>query len=375
MRSGFTTGTCAAAAARAAALSLAGRDTDVVKFTTPKGISADFEVQRYEQDSHQYFGVKKDAGDDPDVTNGVVIWCCIEQITDGSNARETWYESEDYPYLYLTGGTGIGIVTKAGLSCPVGKYAINPIPRSMIFKSVGEVFEEAGIEDDHLIQIIVPEGTKLAAKTFNPRLGVEGGISILGTTGIVEPMSDQAVIDTIRLDIHMKAVSGMDGIIMTPGNIGERFATDELDLPKEKTVICSNFVADSLEIANEEEIKKVLFVGHLGKLIKTAGGVRNTHSKYGDRRMEILASFLKGDPKAYEMILKSNTTEEAVGHLETLGIKDDIMSLVTDRIYDQLNEWAGEGTSVEVVVISGEYGILGKSTGADDLIREWRMTC
>lgn len=417
LRSGFTTGTCGAAAAKAAAVCLlTGELLSRVEIVTPKGVAANLAVELVARgEAAACFRVQKDAGDDPDVTNGAWVYGTVERI--GGVPDEVWYQSEDNPHLYLTGGEGIGLVTKPGLSCPVGKHAVNPVPRKMIFGAVEEVCEQMDCGEMLLIRIAIPQGVELAASTFNPKLGITGGISVLGTSGIVEPMSEQALIETIRLEIHMKAVAGVTNMILTPGNYGENFLREELQLSLNQAVKCSNFVADAMKMAAKEGINSVLFVGHIGKLIKVAGGVENTHSKYGDRRMEILADCwriaafrdlskterlkhpvpgsgslamiepemnVSGSRTPEESLLEtqllgSNTTEEALEYLQTAGCRDSVMEEAGRRIQLVLRGWSGtaagekiaamEKKEVEVVTFSTSLGILYKSSGADAMIK------
>lgn len=374
LRSGFTTGTCGAAAAKAAAVCLlAGECRERICIMTPKGVLANMEVEQQIDTDCFWFRVRKDSGDDPDVTNGAWIYTTVQRI-DGEK-EEHWYQSEDFSHLYLTGGEGIGMVTRAGLSCPIGKHAINPVPRKMIFGAVEEVCEELDCGEELLIQIKIPEGIALAEKTFNPKLGIVGGISVLGTSGIVEPMSEQALVDTIKLEIHMKSVGYNHGFILTPGNYGETFLKEHMHLSLSQAVKCSNFVADAMEMTMREGVRQILFVGHLGKLIKVAGGVKNTHSKYGDRRMEILADCL-GDYAEAELkkgILAANTTEEALDILREVGCMEAVMEEAGNRIQSYLTCWAMDEVQVEVVTFSTVSGILFKSQGVDTLIERLAM--
>ncbi|MEG7530670.1 MAG: cobalt-precorrin-5B (C(1))-methyltransferase CbiD [Hungatella sp.] len=371
LRSGFTTGTCAAAAAKAAAACLLlHKMDDEIAIVTPKGLMVHLKAEAdSEDDKLCCFRVQKDAGDDPDVTNAAWIYASVENRPE--KIEPVWYQSEQFPQLYLTGGRGIGMVTKPGLACPVGKYAINPIPRQMIYEAVAEVAVCAAYVEDLLIRIQIPEGVKLAEKTFNPKLGIVGGISILGTSGIVEPMSEQALLDTIRLEIHMQAAMGRQEIILTPGNYGEHFLQEELQLPLSHAVKCSNFVADTIAMLEEEGITSLLFVGHLGKLIKVAGGVPNTHSKYGDRRMEILAGYVR-NPDLGEQIQRANTTEDALEMLQKSGCMETVMDAVVRAIQEVLMVWSHGKIRIEVVTFSLVYGILGKSRDADSLIEHWK---
>lgn len=288
--------------------------------------------------------------------------------------------------MFLTGGTGIGMVTRPGLACPVGGYAINPVPRAMIFRQVGQLYDSLKQEGNYLIRVRIPEGVGLAEKTFNPRLGIQGGISVLGTSGIVRPMSEQALKATIRLEIHMRAAVGEDSLILVPGNYGEHFLKETLGISGEQAVRCSNFVADAIEMAVDENMKRILFIGHIGKLVKVAGGARNTHSRFGDRRMEILTESLeqvtgcrerkevcrKKSEELEKRIMECSTTEEAVGYLTEAGLKEAVMEHVTRRIYEQMNRWGQGKTDIQVLTFSTVYGILGMSGFCGPMIEEWR---
>lgn len=377
LRSGFTTGTCAAVAAKAAAVMLlTGRELQHMKLMMPKGRSADLPVFHVaiKQDKAEC-AVKKDAGDDPDVTHQAMVFAAVKysdekEVEQAARVYRRDGEEGKGP-LFLTAGEGIGWVTRPGLSCPVGMPAINPVPRDMIFRGVEEARREADFDGSLTITIWIPEGKKLAEKTFNSRLGIEGGLSILGTTGIVKPMSEEALIATIRLELHMRAVAGLKRVILVPGNYGEAFIQETLGLDLKAGVICSNFIGEALKAAGEEGFDQILFAGHIGKLIKTAGGVTNTHSKYGDRRMEILwectAPFSEDRDGLKDKILTANTTEEAAGILKSCGILEPVMEEAADRIQRYMTLWSG-GRKVEVVTFSTMYGILGMSRGAMELI-------
>lgn len=379
LRSGFTTGTCAAVAAKAAAaMLLTGNELQHMELMTPKGRSADlplFHIVLGEDKAS--CAVKKDAGDDPDVTDQALVFASVEYLR-GKEDREAegcycWKnEDEDGEApLLLTAGEGIGWVTKPGLSCPVGMPAINPVPRIMIFQGVEEIRKKAGFDGSLKICIWMPEGKALAGKTFNPKLGIVGGLSVLGTTGIVNPMSEEALTATIRLELHMKAVAGLRQVILTPGNYGEAFIKETLGLSMDQGVTCSNFIGEALAMAKEEGFCRILLIGHMGKLIKVAGGVPNTHSKYGDRRMEILWDCTASLPESRDceksLILNANTTEEAAGILREWGLLDRVMEEAVSRMQKYASLWAG-GINVEVVTFSTVYGILGVSPGAEAFI-------
>ncbi|WP_077610518.1 cobalt-precorrin-5B (C(1))-methyltransferase CbiD [Clostridium sp. Marseille-P2415] len=387
LRSGFTTGTCAAVAAKAAAaMLLTGSELEHMELMTPKGRFADLSLFHVALNREKAVcAVKKDAGDDPDVTDQALVFASVEYF----NGKEDepvkrcycWNgeEADGVSPLFLAAGEGIGLVTRPGLSCPVGMPAINPVPRSMIFHGVEEARRKAGFEGSLKICIWMPEGRNLAEKTFNPKLGIKGGLSVLGTTGIVNPMSEAALTATIRLELHMKAVAGIRRVILTPGNYGEAFIKEALGLFMEEGVTCSNFIGDALEMAGEEGFGQILLTGHIGKLIKVAGGVSNTHSKYGDRRMEILwdctAASLEGKSfkrssigmELKNKILLANTMEEAAGILKDYGILEPVMEEAVNRIQKFASLWAG-GIKVEVVTFSTVYGILGMSREAQALI-------
>ncbi len=404
LRSGFTTGTCASAAAKAAALFLMeGKEPERVQVVWGMGPLGYFLVVRVDRGYRALGGegwwrVKKDAGDDPDVTDGVWVYGRVVFVSEDNWERVLvggrGYFSEEYPRIYLNGGVGIGIVTKDGLACPKGHYAMNPSPRAVIVQAVEEVRRKAGYDGFLEIQIAVPDGVFLAEKTFNPCLGIYGGISILGTTGIVEPMSESALLETIRLDIRVKAADGRQGIILTPGNYGEMFLHERMGIPLGEAVKCSNFIGDSVDMAVEEGVKRVLVAGHVGKLIKVAGGVRNTHSKYGDRRMEILGRMtrevLEGDgseiwgerkqkwkglrdSEIRERLLRgvegANTTEEAVGRLKEAGIAELVLACGAKHVKEQILLWSEGALEAEVIMFSSVHEVAGRT--GKDLWRGW----
>lgn len=377
LRSGYTTGTCAAAAAKAAAVFLlTGRVPDTVHLVTPAGIRGEWNPRQEDG----WFCVSKDAGDDPDVTHGVWVYGRVEEV--GREAfqrlKETGqgYEMETCPRLYLTGGTGIGIVTRPGLSCPVGKYAINPVPRRMILSEVEAVCRGAAYDGYLKITIMIPAGVGLAQKTFNPRLGIAGGISVLGTTGIVKPMSEEALVETIRLDIRVRAAMGRRMLLMAPGNYGETFLEEQMGVPSGAAVLCSNFVRQSICMLVEEGVRKLLFVGHIGKLIKVSAGAANTHSRYGDGRMEELARLsaccAPDDAALWKATGACNTTDEAVGMLREKGLAEAVLSLAAEQVKHRMESWADGKLEIQVMTFSLPYGILGKTKQAEEFLAEWK---
>ena len=382
LRSGYTTGTCASAAAKAAAnFLLTGKEPDSVNQKLPEGEEGIWYPKPCTDPGYEgFFQVQKDAGDDPDVTDR--SWICA-RVSPISRPRLTelkdsgrGYWLEDYPDLYINGGTGIGIATKPGLSCPPGHYAINPVPRSMIAAAVWQTCQQAAYEGCLEVQVAIPEGQRLAEKTFNPRLGIEGGISVLGTTGIVKPMSEEALLETIRLDIHMKGTAGEKILLLAPGNYGENFLRENMGVPLGEAVLCSNFVGDAVAMLVKEQIRQVLFVGHIGKLVKVSAGVRNTHSRYGDGRMEQMAELLQTaapeNAALRQAVLQCNTTEEAVSLLREAGSAEQTLNLLAARVKAQLEEWSGGQLKAQVVTFSSAYGILGKTSQADELLTQWK---
>ena len=393
LRWGYTTGTCAAAASLAAAVMLLrGRRMEQVSLTTPKGVRLDLEVEEMETGENCVCcGVRKDAGDDPDVTDGLMVYSQV-RLPDADSggagdAREAGDNTEagddrnacgDYVYekdglrLILSGGVGVGRVTQCGLSCEVGKAAINPVPRQMIFEQVAGVCRESGFKGVLSIEIRVPEALKVADKTFNSRLGIQGGISILGTSGMVEPMSETALLDTIRLELRQRIRKGEKNLLVTPGNYGESFVGNVLGLGLGQAVKCSNFIGSTIDMAVEEGAESILLIGHGGKLIKLAAGIMNTHSSWADGRMEILAAHgaaCGAKRELVEQILEAVTVDEGLRLLETEdGLREQVMKRVMGRLEQHVKRRAGEGLRAEAIVFTNERGILGATTGADDLL-------
>lgn len=378
LKRGFTTGSCAAAASKAAAqLLFENGCAEKASLLTPKGIQLELVVEsREKKDGWARCSVKKFAGDDPDVTNGICIYStvslCAEKISMASDCDGYIKEVGGGLTLYLRGGEGIGRVTRAGLSCPVGMWAINPVPRSMIFAEVAQVCQKAGFKGTVWITVEIPGGRELAQKTFNPRLGIEGGLSVLGSSGIVEPMSEPALLETIRLEIHQRAMENEACLLMIPGNYGERFLAEALLLPVEKAIRCSNYIGNALDMALAAGIKRILLVGHAGKLIKLAAGVMNTHSRTADGRMECLAAYGAACGASQEMvrqILDCVTVDEALTILEQEeGCREETMKLAMRRISVVLKQRTGGCVQTEAVLFTDERGILGMTEGAIALV-------
>ncbi len=362
MRYGFTTGSCAAAAAKAAAyMLLTGKLKREITIETPKGIPyiADLvDISRKEREVS--CAVEKDGGDDPDITTGAFIYA---KVSLGENESGTGKET----VIKIDGGKGVGRVTKPGLDQPVGNAAINHVPREMIEKEVMQVCQLADYKGCLQVEISVPDGEKLAQQTFNPRLGIVGGISILGTTGIVEPMSNQAILDTIRVELNQRRVQGFDYVAVSPGNYGLDFMKKSYGYDLDRSVKCSNFIGDTIDMAVELGFKKMLLTGHIGKLIKVAGGIMNTHSKEADCRMELLAAFSVKEGVETEKIrqvLDCVTTEEAIPILEDSGKLPAIMETIVERICFYLEKRANGKLQIDCIIYANEFGELAKSKEA-----------
>ena len=373
LRLGYTTGSCAAAAAKAAAfVLLTGNEIREVRLVTPKGITLDLDVEDLQilrGGEAVSCAVRKDSGDDPDVTDGALIY-----------ARVALSET---PGIRIEGGRGVGRVTRPGLDQPVGAAAINSTPRKMIAEAVREMLVKYRGADSLLtgpgieVTISVPQGEELAAKTFNSKLGIEGGISILGTTGIVEPMSEQALLDTIRAEISVRRSEGRTILSAAPGNYGKQFFLEKYGFPLETAVTASNYIRDTVRMAQDAGFRRLLFVGHIGKLVKVAGGVPNTHSKYGDRRMEILGQIAEdvsgcGLPALREELDGCVSTDEAVRILRSQGMDVPVLAEMTRRIRDVMEGWADDKMQVEVIVFSNVHGELGKTEQAEQFLKELR---
>ena len=363
MRTGYTTGSCAAAAAKAAVgMLLSGEVIQQVRLMTPKGVELDLEVEQIERRQHGVqCAIRKDSGDDPDVTNGIYVYAEVRK--------------EPEPGIYLDGGEGIGRITKKGLEQPVGAAAINRVPRQMILEAVKEQSVRYGYQGGFSVIISAPEGKKLAAKTFNPRLGIENGISILGTSGVVEPMSEKALTDTIFLEMKMLKENGIDRCYVVPGNYGRDFLAEQLGVDADQAVKCSNYIGETIDAAVNLEMRSLLLIGHIGKLIKVAAGVMNTHSRQADCRMEVLAAYAVAEGASAECvqaILSCITTTEALELLKEKGILSGVMERVMERIDFHLRHRAGGSLQVEAIVFSTEDGILGKTKRAEALLKEIR---
>ena len=366
LRFGYTTGSCAAGAARGAAELLLGEDEiEEAELMTPKGILLHLELLDMKRDENAAScAVRKDAGDDPDTTNGILVYAKVEKFQIRSDMEDR---------IIIDGGTGVGRVTKPGLSQKIGEAAINPVPRAMILQAVEEIADRYHYEGGLKVTISVPEGEKIAKKTFNPRLGIVGGISILGTSGIVEPMSEKALIDSIRVEMSQHAAMGEQYMLVTPGNYGADYLREHMALPFEKNIKCSNYVGETIDMAVDMGVKGILFISHIGKFVKVAAGIMNTHSHSADARMEVLcANAIRagGDLACARSILQCNTTDEALRVLDENHILRETMKEITDRIQFYLDHRSYQQILLGAVIFSNEYGYLGQTEHAAELINK-----
>lgn len=360
LRCGYTTGSCATAAAKAAAtMLLTGERVDSVRIDTPKGITLNLEPLEVElAENYVSCAIRKDSGDDPDDTNGILVFAKVERTAE--------------PGVHIEGGVGVGRVTKPGLACAVGGPAINPTPRRMITSEVSSVMEQTGYTDGLMVTISIPEGVEIAKKTFNPRLGIIGGLSVLGTSGIVEPMSEKALIETMYVEMRAQKARGNKDLLVFFGNYGEDFTRDVMQLDLEGAVTCSNFVGELLDYAVYLGFETLLLIGHSGKLVKLAQGVMNTHSKYADCRTELFAlqaMFHGASVEVGKEIYGCLTTDEVTKILKREQLFEPVMEQVTQKIDFYMQHRVHGKIKTAAFMFSNVYGILGKTEHADALIQ------
>ena len=358
LRLGYTTGSCAAAAAKAAAwMLLSCNKKESIRLLTPKGMELALAVEDiYLSPDCVRCAIRKDSGDDPDITRDTLIYAEVRNTEDAG--------------LVIDGGQGVGRVTKPGLDQPVGAAAINSVPRRMIRENVEEVCGLLGYTGGLRVVISVPEGEALAKKTFNPRLGIEGGISILGTTGIVEPMSEQALVDTIYVELRQRREGGADYVLLAPGNYGADYIKGAMGIDPATAVMTSNFIGDALEMCRELGFRGALLIGHIGKLVKLAGGMWNTHSRYGDCRTDILTACAAAEglgAAVAEELLRCATCDDALRILQEQGLYEAVLHRLAGRIDAMLPYKCGD-MEAGAILFSKEYGYLCETKGAAALL-------
>ena len=363
LRCGYTTGSCAALAAMgAASLLLTGERPETLALVTPKGLRVEICPSRcgLEGDAARC-AVIKDAGDDPDVTNGIEISALVKKTEQG---------------IEIDGGRGVGRVTKPGLDQPVGNAAINSVPRKMILAAVESVCAACGYGGGLSVIIEAGGGEEIAQKTFNPQLGIVGGISILGTSGIVEPMSEQALLDTIALEIRQAKTADHERLILAPGSYGMDFLTGKLpalkEIPRAK---CSNFIGDAIDMAVLEGFSQLLLVGHIGKLVKLAGGIMNTHSKTADCRRELFcahAALCGADRTTCGALMEEVSTDGCLAILERAGLRQAVLQSLLAAIQEHLDRRAAGALQIGALLFSNESGLLGMTGEAELILKQWR---
>ncbi len=381
LRFGYTTGSCAAAAAKGAAeILLGGKKISEVELMTPKGILLNLELLDIRQEENAVScAVRKDAGDDPDTTDGILVYARAEKLSASDASEQTGMEAdqkeltENKDRFLIDGGVGVGRVTRPGLKQPVGEAAINPVPKAMILRSAEEAADRFDYEGRLKITISVPKGEEIAKKTFNPRLGIVGGISILGTSGIVEPMSEKALIDSIRVEMSQHIAMEEEYLLVTPGNYGADFLREHMELPFEKNIKCSNYVGETIDMAVDMGAKGILFVAHIGKFIKVAAGIMNTHSHSADGRMEVFCAAAVragGSLACAQELLQCNTTDEALSVLKKYDLMEEVMKVILEKIQFYLDHRSYHQILLGAVIFSNEYGYLGQTANASELIKK-----
>ena len=370
LRCGYTTGTCAAlGAAGAARLLLTGREPETVALRTPKGIVVEVApLWCRSTDTGAACAIRKDGGDDVDVTTGLPVVASVVLEPDAPGVR-------------IFGGEGVGRVTKPGLDQPVGEAAINHVPRQMIAEALEREAENAAYTGGFAVTISIEGGAETAKRTFNPHIGVEGGLSVLGTSGIVEPMSQQAILDTIQLEMNQAALRAKNApgprrLVLAPGNYGLDYLASALpQFERFPVVKTSNFIGDTLDMAATAGFEQVLLVGHVGKLCKLAAGVMNTHSHTADGRAEVFcahAALCGASREVCAALMDAATTDACLDILDGAQLRAPVLESILAAIQMHLDRRAGGAFRVGAVLFSNQHGPLGETCIAKELIKEWQ---
>ena len=371
LRCGYTTGTCAAlGAAGAARLLLTGHAPETVALRTPKGIVVEVApLFCRKTDTGAECAIEKDGGDDVDVTTGLPVIAAVELLPGSTE-------------VHITGGKGVGRVTNPGLDQPVGEAAINHVPRQMITEALHREAETACYTGGFAVTISIQGGEEVAKRTFNPHIGVVGGLSVLGTSGIVEPMSQQAILDTIQLEMNqaalrVNAAGGLRRLILAPGNYGLDYLHDTYPqfaaIPVVKT---SNFIGDTLDMAAAAHFEEVLLVGHVGKLVKVAGGIMNTHSHTADCRTELFcthAALCGASREVCTALYQAATTDACLDILDAAGLREPVLASLLQAIQLHLDRRAAEAFRIGAILFSNQHGPLGQTETAAQLLNEWKV--
>ena len=368
LRCGYTTGTCAAlGAAGAARLLLTGKAPESVGLRTPKGIVVEVApIYCRKTAAGAQCAIRKDGGDDVDVTTGLPVIADITLLPDAPGQ------------VTIDGGPGVGRVTKPGLDQPVGQAAINHVPRQMITDALHAEAEAAGYDGGFDVMISIEGGEEAAKRTFNPHIGVEGGLSVLGTSGIVEPMSQQAILDTVQLEIHQAALREQSPkrLILAPGNYGLDYLAQNLpEYSSIPVVKCSNFMGDALDMAAAEQFAEVLLVGHIGKLVKLAGGIMNTHSRMADCRTELFcthAALCGASQATCRALMDAATTDACLDILDAENLREPVLESLLQAIQLHLDRRVAGAFRVGAVLFSNQAGPLGQTETAAQLLQSWQ---
>lgn len=369
LKGGYTTGACLAAGAKAGAMIMQGEDIgDRVDIVALDGTPLQIPIASVELLAH---GVKveiiKDAGDDPDITNGTSVFITFSFLAQ-EQLQPVYGQSILYQQILFEAGQGIGHATKPGLSLAVGEPAINPGPRQLVYNSIKDIIGDKAC----LVRVDIPAGTELATKTLNPVLGIEGGISVIGTTGVLRPMSEEAFKNSLVPQIEVAKAAGFTTQIFVPGKIGERIATS-WGLPTEAMVQTSNFIGFMLEAGADHGLERILLFGHIGKLAKVAAGVFHTHNRVGDARLEVLAAYsaAQGMPaEGVQRILQAVTTEEALPVIEEYGLQS-VYQIIAARASYRAERLLFNRLQVGTVLVTLQGKLLGMDEKAKEIGRDF----
>jgi len=364
LRLGYTTGTCAALATQAATHALLGGHAPTqASLMTPKGLEVAVDIaDMHVAHNAVSCAVAKDAGDDSDATDGLLIYARVSK--------------SDIPGIHIDGGKGVGRVTRPGLQLPIGQAAINNTPRAMISEQAAAIAALYGYFGGLDVLISIPRGEEVAAQTFNPNLGIEGGLSILGTSGIVEPQSVQALVDTIAAEMRMNAAEGHRQLLLTPGNYGENFIAAQFPTQVYPMIKCSNYIGDSIDLAVDCGYEILLLIGHIGKIIKLAAGIMNTHSHNADGRAEVITAHaaLQGiDQGTAEALMHSVTTDAALDILDNLGLREVVCQSIIDRVQYHIARRSRKQLEIGAMIFSNQHGLLASSAEAQAILQRWQI--
>ncbi len=351
LRTGFTTGSCATAASKAGVLAIKNQKIiENVDIILPKRSRLEIKINSCEfKNNSAKCSVIKDGGDDPDVTHGAAIFVNIE-LTDVVGEIE------------IDGGEGVGRVTKPGLGLEIGSAAINPTPKKMILENVKEVGEELLEKNGIRVVVSVPKGKELGPKTDNPRIGIMGGISILGTSGIVIPYSTASFAAAIRQQISVVNTMNDDNVVLTTGGRSEDFARKIIDLPDHSFIQMGDFSGYTIKQCAKQELKKAYVAGFIGKLAKMAAGVKQTHVKGGKVDMKFLSELAKrcnAGEDTISKILGANTAR----NVQEIIIEDKIDGFfdeVTKEACIQMRQHSEEKIPVEVILFDFDGTVLSR---------------